>query len=312
MNVEDGNVPRVLRPGYTLVEVVISLTSATILTAGLATSIAISSRSLTGGGKGVARAKSAEVQANMLADLNQAKVFSARTATGVTFTVPDRNADNLDETISYSWTGLPTAQLTYSYNGSAPATILNDVKDLQLTYSQRSISGSSPALLFPDTSQWGTRWASGLATFGYESIFSSARSNQRKQIATKVTLPESGTLNSITAHLKTISAGDYRFAIYSHTDFKNRPGLLLAQTGNGSDMVNGWVTLPTPAVPLTAGNYWLALSYDEKTCVHREQAGGETEINSTRATKSGYDLIWGNPSSSENVKVSIYANYTPN
>lgn len=312
MNVEGCNIPRTVRPGYTLVEVVISLTSATILTAGLATSIAISSRSLTGGGKALARAKSAEVQANMLADLNQATAFSARTATSVTFTVPDRNTDNLDETISYSWTGLPTAQLTYSYNGSAPATILNDVKDLQLTYSQRSISGSSPAPLLLDPTQWGARWSSGLATFGHESIFSSPRSNQLTQIATKVTLPESGTLNSITAHLETTSAGEYRFAIYTHTDFRNRPGLLLAQTANGNGIVNGWVTLPTPSMPLASGTYWLALSYDDKTFVHREQAGGETEINSTSATGSGYALIWGSPSSSENVKISIYANYTPN
>lgn len=312
MSVANSRIHRSLRSGYTLIEVVMSLTSASILTAGLATSIAISSRSLTGGGKAVTRAKSAEVQANMLADLNQATAFSARTATSVTFTVPDRDADNLDETISYSWTGLPSARLTYSYNGSAPTTILNDIQDLQLTYAQRSIAGASSAPLLPDSTQWGTRWASGLAVFGYEPIFSSPRSNQRKQIATKVTLNEAGTLSSITAHLTTTSADNYRFAIYTHESFKNRPGLLLAQTANGNSIVDGWVTLPTPAVLLAAGTYWLALSYDDKTFVHREQAGGETEISSTRATQSGYSLIWGNSSSSEKVKISIYANYTPN
>lgn len=312
MRLANSRIHRSLRPGYTLLEVVISLTSASILTAGLATSIAISSRSLTGGGKAVTRAKSAEVQANMLADLNQATAFSARTATSVTFTVPDRDADNLDETISYSWTGLPSARLTYSYNGSAPTTILNDIQDLQLTYAQRSIAGASSAPLLLDPTQWGTRWTSGSAVFGYETIFSSPGSNHRKQIATKVTLNEAGTLNSITAHLTTKSAADYRFALYTHEGFENGPGLLLVQTGNGYGMANGWVTLPTPATPLAAGTYWLALSYESKEFAHREQAGGETKINGTRATQSGYALIWGNSSSSENVKISIYANYTPN
>jgi hypothetical protein len=65
-------------------------------------------------------------------DLQTAKSFTERTATAVTFTVPDRDGDNIDETIRYAWAGTPGDPLTYQLNGGTATTLADDVQQFNL------------------------------------------------------------------------------------------------------------------------------------------------------------------------------------
>jgi hypothetical protein len=68
--------------------------------------------------------------------------FSERTANAVTFKVPDRTGDELPETIRYSWSGTAGDPLQIEYNGSAPATLVADVNQFDLSYSLRTMTGT--------------------------------------------------------------------------------------------------------------------------------------------------------------------------
>jgi type II secretory pathway pseudopilin PulG len=136
------------RSGYTLIELVASMLAATALIAGLASAMLISSAAFNAdNGSSAQRALAADVQADLMADLQHAISFSERTANAVTFTVPDRTGDSSPETIRYAWSGTPGDPLTYAFNGGTAVTLTDNVYKFDLTYLTRVPSlGTSPAL----------------------------------------------------------------------------------------------------------------------------------------------------------------------
>ena len=123
-----------VRWGHTLIELVIAMTSATVLMAGMGGTIYIASRALDdGGSNAVRKIKDAEVLGQLTRDVEFALSFNERTDTAITFTVPDRDGDNLPETIRYAWSGVPGDPLTYERNGSTPTVIAKDVQEFSLT-----------------------------------------------------------------------------------------------------------------------------------------------------------------------------------
>ncbi len=153
----DGRNQRRLRRGYSLLELIVGMMSATLLMAGLASSLFISSRALDGSPAAYVRSRAAEVQAEMLSDLSEATSFSNRGADSVTFTVPDRDGDDDEETIAYSWDS-GTNELSCSYNGSPDSTLLEDVTSFQLSYASRSMAAGVELTPF-DPNDWGERWS---------------------------------------------------------------------------------------------------------------------------------------------------------
>ncbi len=78
---------------------------------------------------------------------------------------------------------------------------------------------------------------------------------------TQVTLAKDGTLNSITAYIEN-RHGKVRYAIYS--DSGGEPGSLIVETDvQTSEWQDDWKTISVPPTPLTAGTYWLALSFEK-------------------------------------------------
>ncbi len=119
--------------GFTLVELMIGLVSSSMLVAGLASAIFISSQALDlDSSTSRQSAIASEVLGKLTADLALARSFSERTATAVTFDVPDRDGDLHPETIRYAWSGTPGDSLTYQYNGGTEITIATDVQSLDL------------------------------------------------------------------------------------------------------------------------------------------------------------------------------------
>ena len=108
-----ATIPLQQRGGYTLVELMVALSASVVLMGGMASAVAVSTRSLsladTGSG---ARAISTDVQRDFLADLQRATGFTERTANAVTFTVPDRTGDGRPEKLRYAWSGTAGAPLT--------------------------------------------------------------------------------------------------------------------------------------------------------------------------------------------------------
>jgi type II secretory pathway pseudopilin PulG len=129
------------RSGYTLIELLMAMGSATVLVGGLASSVLISSRAFSPDASAGADAnRSAVALAQLSADLRLALRFTERTATAATFTVPDRTGDQLPETIRYSWSGTSGQPLMYQYNGETALALVNDVKQFNLTAVTRTIA----------------------------------------------------------------------------------------------------------------------------------------------------------------------------
>ncbi len=307
--------PAAARPGYTLIELMVSMAAAAVLMAGLASCLYIASRAFDGGSKAVQRSKAADVQGDMMIDLNEATAFTARNPDAITFQVPDRNNDSFAESITYAWTGLPAAELTYAENGAPPVTILEDVQDFNLGYLSRFMTGSTPSLPPLDPNQWGERWRTN-GIFGYDTIFASQGLEEKKQVATRATMTRTGELQSISCYFSLTAPGgksDVRLAIYD-VDNNDNPKSLLASTAVSEVNATGWITLSTAPVVLNPGEYYLALCIKKTDDVvyHYESGAGETHTLNRDAVKNNFSDPWGNSNSEDTRRVSIYGNYTTN
>lgn len=286
---------------------------ATILMLGLGSCLFIASSAFDGNTDAVKSSRAAEIQADMMIDLNQAKSFITRTTESITFTVPDRDDDGSDETLTYAWTGLPTAELTYGRNGSPPVTMLEDVREFRLAYLDRSMDGDYPPLQPFDPNLWGSFWKTS-GTFGFETVFPYNGHEEKSQLGTLATLSEDATLKSISAHFTITGGGGkspVRFAIYD-VDASNNPRNLLASTASVEVSSTGWTTLNTAPIALTAGNYYLALSIQRATKVACNYAldGSTTQIVYYNAAVQDFKPTWGTSDEVYSMRASIYATYS--
>lgn len=122
-----------------------------MLVAGLASTIYISSQALDLDNSASRQSSIAsEVLGELSADLALARSFSERTATAVTFDVPDRDGDLHPETIRYAWSGTAGDPLTYQYNGGTKFTIATDVQSLDLAALTRLTIGPKVVATVPE------------------------------------------------------------------------------------------------------------------------------------------------------------------
>ncbi len=121
------------RSALTLLEMAVCLASSTILVAGLAGSVYLSSQTLPGNENASRQAAQASgVVRDVIADVSLALSFTERTARAMTFTVPDRDGDNQPETIRYAWSGTAGDPLTYQYNSGTVISVATDVQAFNL------------------------------------------------------------------------------------------------------------------------------------------------------------------------------------
>jgi type II secretory pathway pseudopilin PulG len=140
----DDNLTMPRRKAFTLLELVVSLASSIMLVAGLAGSLYISNQALIGSSSARQTLAASTVLRELMANVSQAKSITERTATAITFTVPDRDEDNIRETIRYAWSGVAGEPLTYQYNGGAIANIATDVRAFNLSALTRELQPPSP------------------------------------------------------------------------------------------------------------------------------------------------------------------------
>lgn len=137
------------RGGYTLIEMIVASTASAVLMAGLAGSVVISSQAFDSSDGDVNRAISVgNIADEIMTDMRYATRFQERTATAVSFSVPDRDGDGSEETLRFAWSGTAGDPLTKEYNGSAATVLVNGVQTLNFDYMTRTIAGSIPPVVF--------------------------------------------------------------------------------------------------------------------------------------------------------------------
>ena len=132
--------------GFTLIEVVMASVCTTIVLGGLASCLVLAGHAFNKDRVSQTRqANTGVLLDRILNDLRYVKDINEHTATAITFNVPDRDGDSVDETIRYSWSGSAGDPILMEYNGSDPMTVIESVHDIDFTYHLRSIPGTGYA-----------------------------------------------------------------------------------------------------------------------------------------------------------------------
>ncbi len=132
------------RQGHTLLEIVVAMAPASILLAGLASTLYLANRMIDAPAA-VRGVLSAEDAARRLTeDLRDATYFAERTATAATFAIPDRDGDGREELVRYWWSGRPGDPLQRTVNGGPAVVVAQDVRQFQLDYTVKVQEESLP------------------------------------------------------------------------------------------------------------------------------------------------------------------------
>ncbi len=130
--------------GFTLIEVLVSTSIASILFAAIGSCILIASRAYPSQSSPLARAITATQAADLIAaDVRFANKIVSGSVKSLVFTVKDRTGDGIDDVIAYVWSGTPGDPLLRYFNSSATENIATPVKNLKFQYDIRTIVGTS-------------------------------------------------------------------------------------------------------------------------------------------------------------------------
>jgi len=143
------------RAGFTMLELLVSVPTATILIGSMAMCITM-----------MMRAKSqdetlfrstydlANAAAQIVSDIENATSIVSSSGTHIEFVVPDRDADGLPEQMRYEWggtTGPSANQILWKYNQATPAVLFDDVGTFNLQTNTISASSSVPNHLIAES-----------------------------------------------------------------------------------------------------------------------------------------------------------------
>jgi len=121
--------------GVTLIELVLSLTVATMIMGSVVSAVVMSSRALPNPEDPLTTTIASYDLLDLIAgDLYAAESFTTRGANTVEFTVADRNNDGVSETIRYRWSGIAGNSLERYYNGNLPTELSTNVYAFDLSY----------------------------------------------------------------------------------------------------------------------------------------------------------------------------------
>lgn len=132
------------RGGFSLVELVLAGALMAVLLGSMASVLVVTTRAVPGASSAPSVSAAAAAVTQMADELRTAVAFSQRTGTGVTFTVPDRNADGSPDPVRYQWSGTPGTALVRRGRDGISTTLLPSVHSFSLTYTTAtSITGDS-------------------------------------------------------------------------------------------------------------------------------------------------------------------------
>jgi hypothetical protein len=130
---------------FTLVELVVSIATLSVLMAGLAAAILLSTHALPDAESPLsAVVDGADVAGQLAEELGTAVWIIEHTTTAITFTVPDRDNDGVPERIRYEWLGTPGDPLTRWYNDGTAVNVLESVNQFDLSYGMKVTTEEYP------------------------------------------------------------------------------------------------------------------------------------------------------------------------
>jgi len=136
------------RSGLTLIELLVSVAITSVLMVTIASAMLIATKALPDPNRPASQIIAvSHVAEQLAAEIQYAVSISARSSTMIEFTVADRNSDDVPETIRYEWSGVAGEALKRQYNGGSIVDVLDNVHELELTYSLKT-TGEEPYQYF--------------------------------------------------------------------------------------------------------------------------------------------------------------------
>lgn len=245
------------RGGYTLLELLVASLSATLLVAGLASAMFLASRTADSTDTtGEAAIQAHAAISDFTADVQLATSFSEISDTAVTFSVPDRNGDDVTETIRYAWSGTKGDPLTRQYNGGAVATVAENVHAFRIEVDSTSLN----LLNNPDMESGVGQWAPhGIASL-LPDLLNFHGGGQSLLVLGRL-LPSSGVEQDITAHVTNGTSFDVNIWVKSALLPMNmQPAIKTVSSVNGTQFhtagsvnAGGWTSVSATITPYYSG-----------------------------------------------------------
>ena len=133
------------RRGFTLVELVVTIAITSVIMLGIGSAMLIAGRALPAADNPAAASLIAgQAIEQMVTELQYAATIIDSNATMIEFTVADRDADDVAETIRYEWSGTPGDPLTRQYNGGALVNLADDVQEFDLSHDLETTATEVP------------------------------------------------------------------------------------------------------------------------------------------------------------------------
>lgn len=137
------------RDGYTLIELVVAIASASVLMVGLSSALFVSARALEmDNGATLQQSRAEQALARLMTELGDATRFEGAGVNALAFYVPDRDGDGLEERLAFSWSGVAGDPLMFEQNGRS-VVLLNDVASLDFQTVTQSLTAQDVTIATP-------------------------------------------------------------------------------------------------------------------------------------------------------------------
>jgi hypothetical protein len=133
------------RPGFSLVELVVTMPLAALLMMGLASAIHLAARATPDEASPASESLAMHAALDRLTwELRHANSIVKRTTFEIVFQTPDRDADSADELLHYYWSGVAGTPLLRRRNAGAVEEIATNIGQFELAFATRaSLEGST-------------------------------------------------------------------------------------------------------------------------------------------------------------------------
>ena len=153
-----------MRAGLTLIELMLSVTSASVLLVGTTSTLYIALQSANPSlSPAPAELEGIDLLANISLELQHATAVTEQSPNSIRVVVPDRDFDATDDTIRYSWSGAPGGAVTRQYNGGPEVKMAVDVHDFTIAYHQPDVDLEYVSISLQITEKIETRVQNGFA-----------------------------------------------------------------------------------------------------------------------------------------------------
>lgn len=123
------------RPGLTLLELMVSLTTSGILLVGMSSALFIALQATNPSSSSTPATLAGLDQLTMMfTELQHALTITEQNATAITVTVADRDGDMAADVIRYAWSGTEGDPLTRQLNAGASVSVVEEVEDFDIEY----------------------------------------------------------------------------------------------------------------------------------------------------------------------------------